>query len=400
VESKSGGEKLKKEVKGLKADRLKGLSNDGKDGEVQAKKELKKNNNKKNNKKGLKKKNKKKNNKKGLKKKNNKKNNNKGLKKKNNKKNNKKGLKKKNNKKNNKKKNKKGLKKKNNKQNKEKGLKKKKNNKKNKKNNKKTNKKNKKKTKKLSKKNKKKKNKNNKDTTCSNQVKGTCLQNAYDTIVFNRDKVTNFLNQITRIGRQLEVKEKKLNKKSEFTDAGNVLKDVLGKNTTNFTCGIKNKGAMLSNATEAYTILVACNTTIKTACTVNTTEYSAETETLHEKCNTTMITYNAKVVSCLKLTQKLTTDTTDSVCTCWSDAATQMAAIKALKCDAADSSNAVKKMKNECIKQMGVCKKSLQAIPAILFECQVDHDNADKSIDEIKTTNREVVPEIRDVSSL
>ena len=34
---------------------------------------------------------------------------------------------------------------------------------------------------------------------------------------------------------------------------------------------------------------------------------------------------------------------------------------------------------------------------AILFECQVDHDNADKSIDEIKTTNREVVPEIRDV---
>ena len=35
-------------------------------------------------------------------------------------------------------------------------------------------------------------------------------------------------------------------------------------------------------------------------------------------------------VACLKLTQKLTTDTTDSVCTCWSDAATQMAAIKVI----------------------------------------------------------------------
>jgi len=249
----------------------------------------------------------------------------------------------------------------------------------------------KKKANKLKKKNKNNKNKKkNKAATCRD-ISGTCLQNAYDTIVFKRDKVYNFLKQKTRIIRQLDVKEKKLGKKSEFTDAANVLKVALGGNTTNFTCGVKNKGTMLSNATAAYTLLSACNSTINTACTRNMTIYSTETETLLLACRTKMNTFNEKVVACLKSTTTLTTSTATTVCTCWSEAATQMKAIKALKCDASKSSTAVKKMKNECIATMGVCKKSLQSIPAILYECQVDREHADKTVDEIKSSNTKVV---------
>jgi len=224
-----------------------------------------------------------------------------------------------------------------------------------------------------------------KNATGRCEVSATCLENVHEATVFARDKVSNFLKQKSRIDVHLGIGSKKMKKKAEFTAAADVLKSGLGGDSKKFICGVKNTGKLLTNATTEYTTLTGCSDRLNTACTRDTTKYSTTMEDKIKACHVEMKAYVKKIDTCVKAGLDVEAATASAVCKCWSEAVTLVTKIKTLKCDASVSAKAVTGMKSKCLSAVVACKKSMLNVPAILGECQVDPNNADKTVDEIKS---------------
>ncbi|XP_023320494.1 uncharacterized protein LOC111695405 [Eurytemora carolleeae] len=123
----------------------------------------------------------------------------------------------------------------------------------------------------------------------------TCLQDIYDSVTFNRDKVGNFLRQKARLENFLKVQSKKLDKKDDYAVFADELAAGLGGNSTSFICGVKNQGTQLNNATETYKFLQSCSSSIVASCTKDTTMISPEIEAELAACETKMLEFQAKV---------------------------------------------------------------------------------------------------------
>merc|ERR1712062_80518 len=251
------------------------------------------------------------------------------------------------------------------------------------------------KNKKRNKKNKKKRNKSKrlkkrkqKQTSCSsNEVTRTCMKNAMDCMLFEKNQILNWQKQAKRLENHGTISTNKVGKKGEFEEARKHLEWAIGGDKNNPQCGPNTTSGRLSAtgifgetidfekeqgyALANLTLMENCSTSIEAACNtsgltgVNLTEFSSVLST----CRSMMTEFNDKSKECRGLT-----DSISNQCKCWSDLSVLMANIKQFNCKRI---KATQKMltthKNDCIKVFSKCKKSEDHSVEAVYSCMEDH---------------------------
>merc|ERR1712106_915315 len=89
------------------------------------------------------------------------------------------------------------------------------------------------------------------------QVNETCVQNAIDSLNFEKNQIQNFFKQKARLQAQNKTTSNKQGKKGEFEDAAKYLLTAIGGNISSPTCGGSRRSA--ESATSTYNTLINCS---------------------------------------------------------------------------------------------------------------------------------------------
>merc|ERR1711990_448640 len=241
---------------------------------------------------------------------------------------------------------------------------------------------------KKSKKSKKSRKRKQKQSSCSsNEVSLTCMKNAMDCMLFEKNQILNWQKQAKRLENHGTISTNKVGKKGEFEEARKHLEWAIGGDKNNPQCGPNTTSGRLSAtgifgetidfekeqgyALANLTLMENCSTSIEAACNtsgltgVNLTEFSSVLST----CRSMMTEFNDKSKVCRGLT-----DSISNQCKCWSDLSVSMANIKTFNCKRI---KATQKMltthKNDCIKVFSKCKKSEDHSVEAVYSCMEDH---------------------------
>merc|ERR1712106_814726 len=121
----------------------------------------------------------------------------------------------------------------------------------------------------------------------STQVNDTCLQNAVDSLNFEKNQIQNFFKQNARLKNHNKTKSGKLGKKGEFEDAAKYLLQAIGGNISAPTCGesgTAQKARSAKSASDNYATLLNCSESIKEACTMPKKTYNATVKAQLDAC--------------------------------------------------------------------------------------------------------------------
>jgi len=237
-------------------------------------------------------------------------------------------------------------------------------------------------------KSKKLKKRKQKQTSCSsNEVTRTCMKNAMDCMLFEKNQILNWQKQGKRLENHGRISTNKVGKKGEFEEARKHLEWAIGGDKNNPQCGPnttagrnsatgifgekidfeKEKGYALAN----LTLMQNCSTAIEAACNtsyvagLNLTEFSDVLTT----CRTMMTEFSDKSKECREMT-----DSKSNQCKCWSDLSVLMANIKAFNCKRIKTTQKLlTSHKNACIKVFSKCKKSEDHSVEAVYSCMEDH---------------------------
>jgi len=238
--------------------------------------------------------------------------------------------------------------------------------------------------------NKLKKRKQKQSSCSSNEVSRTCMQNALDCMLFEKNQITNWLKQAKRLENHETISTNKNGKKGEFEDARKHLEWAIGGDKSNPKCG-PNTTAGRDSATgingekidfekeQGYavanlTLMENCSATIEEACNpsnldgVDLSEFSSVIST----CRSLMTEFNDKSKECRGLTESVS-----SQCQCWSDLTVIMAEIKEFDCKRIKATQKlVTSHKADCIKVFSKCKRSEDHAVEAVYSCMEDHSMA------------------------
>merc|ERR1711892_1074393 len=121
----------------------------------------------------------------------------------------------------------------------------------------------------------------------STQVNDTCLQNAVDSLNFEKNQIQNFFKQNARLKNHNKTKSGKLGKKGEFEDAAKYLLQAIGGHISAPTCGesgTAQKARSAKSASDNYATLLNCSESIKEACTMPKKTYNATVKAQLDAC--------------------------------------------------------------------------------------------------------------------
>merc|ERR1711874_244205 len=238
--------------------------------------------------------------------------------------------------------------------------------------------------------NKLKKRKQKQSSCSSNEVSRTCMQNALDCMLFEKNQITNWLKQAKRLENHETISTNKNGKKGEFEDARKHLEWAIGGDKSNPKCG-PNTTAGRDSATgingekidfekeQGYavanlTLMENCSATIEEACNpsnldgVDLSEFSSVIST----CRSLMSEFNDKSKECRGLTESVSNQ-----CQCWSDLTVIMADIKEFDCKRIKAAQKlVASHKADCIKVFSKCKRSEDHAVEAVYSCMEDHSMA------------------------
>jgi len=202
----------------------------------------------------------------------------------------------------------------------------------------------------------------NTTATCSGESLGDdCLANLIIALTFERDRVTNFMNQKERAENWKKIINGKNGKNTNFENTTTYLLLALGGNSSSLNCS--KKASLTAEATETYQTLANCSSSVVTECKVpddkgNFTEL--------ETCKKTYKEIQDKNKKCLEIKND-----GKKVCECWKEAAEKTTEAKRQnkKCDAKTKMDDIKKMKASCISTFGKCKKAEDASVSYVMSC-------------------------------
>merc|ERR1711892_755067 len=206
----------------------------------------------------------------------------------------------------------------------------------------------------------------------STQVNDTCLQNAVDSLNFEKNQIQNFFKQNARLKNHNKTKSGKLGKKGEFEDAAKYLLQAIGGNISAPTCGesgIAQKARSAKSASDNYATLLNCSESIKEACTMPKKTYNATVKAQLDACAFIFNKSKTAANDCRTNNDYITNGT--AACDCWRKAAIGIVKAKEAGCkdNAADTAKAVKAAKNKCILAFSVCKKAEDAAVGLIHTC-------------------------------
>jgi len=195
-------------------------------------------------------------------------------------------------------------------------------------------------------------------------VDSSCMTSLKASMKFDRDKITNFKNQLERAENFDKIIGKKVAKNSDFSNSTTYLLIALGSNMSSPNCS--GNPSSTAAATETYNTLANCSASVAAACMVPAS--SAPNFTELAECKTNFEKVETKNDVCLKMKDNAT-----AVCDCWSEAASMVVESKALSksgsCESVSAFTVLKKFKNACLEQFGACKKAEDASVAYIMEC-------------------------------
>merc|ERR1712106_2395 len=195
-------------------------------------------------------------------------------------------------------------------------------------------------------------------------VDSSCMTSLKASMKFDRDKITNFKNQLERAENFNKIIGKKVAKNSDFSNSTTYLLIALGSNMSSPNCS--GNPSSTAAATETYNTLANCSASVAAACMVPAS--SAPNFTELAECKTNFEKVETKNDLCLKMKDNAT-----AVCDCWSEAASMVVESKALSksgsCESVSAFTVLKKFKNACLEQFGACKKAEDASVAYIMEC-------------------------------
>merc|ERR1711892_752020 len=206
----------------------------------------------------------------------------------------------------------------------------------------------------------------------STQVNDTCLQNAVDSLNFEKNQIQNFFKQNARLKNHNKTKSGKLGKKGEFEDAAKYLLQAIGGNISAPTCGesgTAQKARSAKSASANYATLLNCSESIKEACTMPKKTYNATVKAQLDACAFIFNKSKTAANDCRTNNDYITNGT--AACDCWRKAAIGIVKAKEAGCkdNAANTAKAVKAAKNDCISAFSVCKKAEDAAVGPIHTC-------------------------------
>jgi len=230
----------------------------------------------------------------------------------------------------------------------------------------------------------KKKTRKQKQSCSSNEVTRTCMKNALDCMLFDKNQITNWLKQAKRLENHETISSNKFGKKEIFEEARKHLQWAIGGDKSKPSCGpnttstriaytgiygetidfAKEKGYAIGN----LTLMENCSVTIEAACNpiqLNLTEF----KNVLTSCRSKMKDFDNKSEECRAMT-----DSVSKQCKCWSDLTVLMEEIKTLDCKRIkETQKAVTSHKGDCIKVFSKCKRSEDHSVEAVYSCMDDH---------------------------
>ena len=220
----------------------------------------------------------------------------------------------------------------------------------------------------------KKKSKKSGRATCDSDS-SSCLTNLVKYANIMKLRVSNFFKQKSRITKFGTTAGNKGGKKSEFKDLMAKIREAGGGNSSNLKClGVTtNAGAKLMKST--FDSLNECEGNIKKSCMDDAPAIDNATLTA---CTTKMDKFGASFKTCLD-------KSTDERCTCW-NATSFSDQVSGLKtCDISANNTAYTTFQKACTKVFSACRKIEDTVAGVIFSCSPTH-STDKLILKLKYT--------------
>jgi len=202
------------------------------------------------------------------------------------------------------------------------------------------------------------------------QVNDTCLENAVNSLNFEKNQIQNFFKQKTRLQNHNKTKSNKLGKKGDFAESAKYLLQALGGNISKPSCGEvgkAQKARSAKSASDTYKQLINCSESIKEACTMPKKTFNA---TMKEKLDNCAFIFNKSKTAandCRTNKDYITNGT--AACSCWAKAAIGITEAKKEGCSAEQTAKDVKAAKKLCIAAFAVCKKAEDAAVGLIHTC-------------------------------
>jgi len=218
-----------------------------------------------------------------------------------------------------------------------------------------------------------------KQSCSSEEVSLTCMKDALEGMMFEKNQITNYLKQAKRLENHGTISTNKVGKKGEFEEARKHLLWAIGGDISDPKCGPNTTAEQDSTidyefeknlALEGLAVLANCSVAIEAACNVSKLE-GYEQDAYSENitlCRSMMSDAIANSKAC----QALTDSVTDQ-CKCWANQSILVGRIKQFNCLAKSTQKLVTAHKNECIKVFGTCKKKEDATVEAVYSCMNDH---------------------------
>lgn len=200
-----------------------------------------------------------------------------------------------------------------------------------------------------------------------NTVNDTCLQNALDSLEFEKNQIQNFYKQQSRAKNHNKTIGGKLGKKDEFSAAAVLMLDALGGNISNPSCNSNSTSAAALAAIANYNLLNNCSASVEEACTMPTETYNATITAQLDACATIFDTSKSIADDCRSL--KMNTVNGTNACICWANAAIGIKVAKKAGCKASSTAKSVKTQKTKCLVAFGDCKKAEDSAVALIHAC-------------------------------
>merc|ERR1719317_401096 len=202
------------------------------------------------------------------------------------------------------------------------------------------------------------------------QVNDTCLENAVNSLNFEKNQIQNFFQTENQVTNHNKTKSNKLGKKGDFADSAKYLLQALGGNISKPSCGEvgkAQKARSAKSASDTYNQLINCSESIKEACTMPKKTFNA---TMKEKLDNCAFIFNKSKTAandCRTNKDYITNGT--AACSCWAKAAIGITEAKKEGCSAEQTAKDVKAAKKLCIAAFAVCKKAEDAAVGLIHTC-------------------------------
>jgi len=226
-------------------------------------------------------------------------------------------------------------------------------------------------------------------TACA--VPDTCVVNAVTYMKMNKDKVTNYLRQLTRIKKQNGTGEKKAGKKDVFKASLNRLTQNGGGNVSKLMCGKESTGTGATKMKELADTLMKCSDSVKAAC--DPSKLPQPDMTKVNVCKPQMEKFQTKVEECRKKTGA-------EACTCWGSTDLSSAATVIKNCSLADQATAFAKALKGCRDAFGNCRSKEDEVAGVMHSCNANKDGLVsklKQLAEVKNSVKAAATKVKSI---